>query len=158
MHATTTIPRPRGREMGTALLIYAVTVGASMWIGAQKPATFGSALASSATVAAGTLTMAIYVMRWARYSRRAFLGAAALMAGGALAGPLVIPDPAAWTESMRTMLWMNPWYFMVMAWSRATSKPRWCAPGTPWAGALLVGTAAFLTLLSWGVALLALRI
>ena len=158
MHPTTTLPRPATREVGVALALYATTVAASMWLGAQRPASFGTMLASSAATAAGTLAMAFYLVRWTPYPRRAFLVAAAVMAAGALAGPFAFPDPGAWTAGVRPMLWMHPWFFIVMAWVPPAAKGRWCAPGSPWAGGLLIGTAVFLTVLSWGVAVIAQRI
>lgn len=154
MHPTTTIPRPRGREMATALLLYFVTVAASVWLGAPRPITFGSTLASSAATAVGTLAMAFYLLRWTPYPRWGFLGAAAVLAASALIAPLVTSDPATWAKDARPMLWMHPWFLMVMTWTSPTTKRQGCAPDAPWAGWLLIGTAAVLALIASGAAAL----
>jgi len=140
--------------MGTALLIYLVTVAASTWLGAPRPITSSSALASSAAIAAGTLAMAFYLVRSTPYPRWGFLGAAAVLAGTALIGPLVAPDPAAWAAEQRPMHWMYPWFSMVMALTPPTTRRHWCAPGAPRAGWLLIGTAVLLALIAWGAAAL----
>ena len=158
MHQTGTIPKRHTRGIGMALLLYAVTTAVSLWLGAQRPITFGSTLVSAAVIAAGTVAMALYLVRWTPYPRWAFLGAAAAMVVGALAGPLVAPGPAAWAEDIRPMLWMNPWFLMVMAWESPASKRHWCSPSAPWAGGLLIGSAALLTLASWAAAFIARRI
>jgi len=155
MHPSTATLGPRARHIGTALLLYAATIAASVWLGAARPITFGAALASAAAVALGTLAMAFYLVRWTPFPRWGFLGAAAVLASSALLGPLVTPSPGAWSEGVRTMLWMHPWFIMVMGGIPPTGARGWCSPAAPWAGWLLIGVAVVLTLISWGAAAIA---
>jgi hypothetical protein len=157
MHSTTAIPGLRPRQMGAALLIYAATTAASVWLGAQKPPTLASTLASSAATAAGTLAMAFYLVRWTRYPRWGFLGSAAILAASALVSPLVARDPAGWMEDVRPMLWLNPWFLMVVGLTPSSSKRSACAPEAPWSGWLLVGAAALLTPIVWSAVTFGLR-
>lgn len=154
MHPTTTIPRPRGRQTGGALLIMLATTAASAWLAAQRPVTPGAALAASAATAAGTMAMGLYLARWTPYPRWGFLGAAAVLAMAALAGPMVARDAAAWAEGARPLLWMHPWYLMIIGLTPPTSRRGVCSPEAPWAGWLLVGSATVLAAITWGATLL----
>jgi hypothetical protein len=154
MLPSTAALKPRARHIGIALLLYAATVVASASLGHSRPITFGDAFASAAVTALGTLAMGFYLVRWTPFPRWAFLGAAAVLAVSALLGPLVAPDPAAWSDGVRTMLWMNPWYLMVMGGIPPTPARGWCSPAAPWAGGLLIGVTVVLTLISWGAAAL----
>jgi len=149
MHpTTTTLPRPHGRHLAGALLLYAAVTAASVWLGALKPATLGSTLASAAVTAAGTMAMAFYYLRWTGYPRWGFLGAAAILAASAIVSPLVVRDPAAWVADVRPMLWLNPWFLMIVGLT-PPSKRAVCAPGLPWSGWMLVGAAALFTVIAW---------
>ena len=155
MHASTATFGPRARHIVTALLLYAATVAASTWLVHERPLTSGAAFASAAAVALGTLAMAFYLVRWTPFPRWGFLGAAAVLAASALLGPLVTPTPVAWSDGVRTMLWMHPWFLMVMGGIPPMRARGWCSPAAPWAGGLLIGVAVVLTLISWGAATLA---
>jgi hypothetical protein len=154
MYPSTAALKPRARHIGTALLIYAATVAASAWLGHTRPITFEAAFASAAATALGTLAMAFYLVRWTAFPRWGFLGAAVVLAASALLGPLVAPTPAAWSDGVRSMLWMSPWYLMVMGGIPPMPARGWCSPAAPWAGGLLIGVAVVLTLISWGAAAL----
>jgi hypothetical protein len=154
MHPTTTIPRPRGHQIGGALVIMLVTTVLSAWLGAPRPATTATVLASAAASAAGTLAMALYLVRWSPYPRWGFLGAAIVLAAAALGGPLVVRDPAKWTEGVRPLLWMQPWFVMIFGLTPPATRPRLCAVDTPWAGRVLIGTATLLALIAWVAATL----
>jgi len=150
MQPSTADPRPRARHMGIALLIYAATVVASAWFGHARPITFGAAFASAAATALGTLAMAFHMVRWTPFPRWGFLGAAAVLASSALIGPLVTPTPAAWADGVSVMLWMYPWFPMVMGGIPSARARGWCSPAAPWAGGMLIGVAVMLSLISWG--------
>jgi len=155
MHPSTAGLKPRARHLVVALLLYLATTVASVWLGAARPVTVGVAFASAAATALGTLAMALYLVRWTPYPRWGFLGAATVLAVSALLGPLVVPNPRAWSEGVRSMLWMHPWFLMVMGGVPPMSARGWCSPAAPWAGALLIGVAVALALISWSAATLA---
>jgi hypothetical protein len=156
MHTTSTIPRPRARQVAGALVIMLATTAVATWLDRSPSVTLGGAFASSSATAAGTLAMALYLVRWSPYPRWGFLGAAAVLAATALAGPLVVRGPAAWAADVRPLLWMHPWYIMLMGLTPPSPRRGACAPDTPWAGWLLIGTAALLAFIAWGVAALGL--
>lgn len=155
MHTTSSVPRPGWRDYGGALLLYAVIVSVSLGLGALRPHTAATVFGSAAAAAGGTLAMALYLVRWTPYPRWGFLGAAVILAFAVMLSPLVVRDPAAWSEDVRPMLWMHPWFFMVMAWVNPGGKPAWCAPEAPHSGWLVIATAALLGAILWGATFIA---
>ncbi len=155
MPNTTTLKHPTRRDIGLTLLLYAAIMAASLGLAALRPASTASVLGSAAAAAGGTLAMALYLARWTPYPRWGFLGAAGVMAAGILGSTLLVPDAAAWTSEVKPMLWMHPWFFMVMAWIPPGARSGWCAAEAPWSGWLLVGAGALLSALLWTTLLLA---
>jgi hypothetical protein len=155
MHSTSSIPRPGRRGVGGALLLYAVIVSVSLGLGALRPHTAATMFGSAAATAGGTLAMALYLVRWTPYPRWGFLGAALFLATGVMLTPLLQHDPTAWSENVRPMLWMHPWFFMVMAWVNPGGKPARCAPDAPHSGWLLIATAALFASILWGATFVA---
>jgi hypothetical protein len=155
MHATSSVPRPGWRDVAGALLLCVVIVSISLGLGALRPHTAATMFGSAAAAAGGTLAMVLYLVRWTPYPRWGFLGAAVLLAFAVMLSPLVMRDPAPWSEEVRRMLWMYPCFFMVMAWVNPGGKPAWCAPEAPRSGWLLIATAALLTVILWGATFIA---
>ena len=149
------IPRPGWRDIAGSLLLYATIVSVSMWLGALRPHTTATTFASAAVIAVGTFVMALYFLRWTPYPRWAFLGAAVFLGAGVMLSPLLQRDPQAWAQDVRPMLWMHPWFFMMMAQPNRRAKPAWCAAGAPYSGWLLIGTAAVLASILWGATFIA---
>jgi hypothetical protein len=135
-HALTT-GKPTRREVGLALLLYAAITAASLVLGAQRPATPATQFLSCAVIAAGTLAMAWLLRKRTPYPRGAFLVAAGVLAAAALASPWIAGGPEAWSAGGRSLLWMHPWYFMVLAWTPPSRRAGVCATDSPWAGRLV---------------------
>jgi hypothetical protein len=155
MHTELSVPRPGWRDNAGALVLYAVIVAVSLVLGALRPHTAATMFGSAAVIAAGTIALALYLARWTPYPRWAFLGAAVLLASGVMLSPLVQRDPQAWAQNVRPMLWMHPWFFLVMARPNAGGKPAWCAPQARHSGWVLIATAAVMASILWGATMIA---
>jgi hypothetical protein len=146
----------RYRDVGAATLFYLVIVALSTWAGARRPPEPGSAMLSAAVTAAGTLAMGLLLARRSPYPRWGFLGATGVLAAAALAGPLVLRDPAAWAADVRPMMWMYPWIPMTFGGLRPGVVPgastSWCSPRSPAAGGLMIAMAALFALITYGAA------
>lgn len=156
MHVTQPIPRPTRYDMIAALALYLGITALSLWLGA--PATAEAALGSAAVTAAGTLAMGWLAARRTAYPRWGMMGAAAALAVGALLGPFIVADPVDWATHVRPMLWTHPWVPMMLAWTPPKSRQGICSPTAPWAGWMLIGGGVLMALLTYGAALLAVRI
>ena len=151
MHTTAPMPEARPRRTGAALLLQMATTVLALWVGARG----GSPMIQAAAIAAGTLAMGLLLVRQAAYPRWAFLGAAGILALSALLSPIASGDPAAWRVNVTPMLWMYPWWPMVMGWVPARSGSAWCSPTAPGAGWMLIGAALLFAVISLGSAWLA---
>lgn len=149
MESIRTPGKPARIEMAAALLLYAATVVGSIAFTAHRPATELSRLGAGGVTALGTVAMALLLQRRTPYPRWSFLGSALVLAFSALAGTWLAGNQADLKDGAGSVLWMHPWFPMMMAW---TSGPRSgvCAPSSPWAGSLLLGTAVVLGVITWG--------
>jgi hypothetical protein len=103
----------------------------------------------ASVLAAGTLAMGLLLAGLSPYPRWAFLSATGVLSLAALLGPIAVGDPEAWRASASPMLWMHPWWPMVMAWVPARGRRGVCATDAPGAGWLLIGGAVLVALLSY---------
>jgi len=155
MHTTQPIPRPTWRDLIGMLTFYLAVTAVAVWTGRRD--TPEAARLSVATIAFGTLAMGGLVARRTAYPRWGVWGASVVLAAGALLNPVMLADPIVWAEGARPMLWMYPWTIMVLATIPSRSKTGVCAPDRPWSGWLLIGSAAVLTLITYGSVVLGRR-
>jgi len=155
MHTTQPIPRPTRRDLIGMVTFYLAVTAVSVWTGHRD--TPEAARLSVATIAFGTLAMGGLVARRTAYPRWGVWGASVVLAAGALFNPVMLADPIAWAEGARPMLWMHPWTIMVLA-TIPSRKTGVCAPDRPWSGWLLIGSAVFITLITYGSVVLGRRL
>ncbi len=158
MKQATWMDRTWWRDCYLAMTTCLLTVVLSTALGAQQPPTHTTVLGSAGMTALGTLALALILVRWTPYPRWGYFGAAAVLVGGALFSTVLIGDLVVWTKQVRAMLWMHPWFFLVMTLFAPRGGARGCAPTAPWAGWLLIGTATLLVAISSGAALIVLRL
>lgn len=146
--------RLRWGEMIWTMGLFAAVVVLSTVLLHRRAPTSGSVLASAVVSAVGTLLMAGLMVRRTRYPRWAFVGAATVLAASALLSTRAFPDPYMWVDSVRPGLWLHPWFLLVIGWTPAPEHGV-CAPSSPFAGWLLIGTGLVIAALSVGTGWLA---
>ena len=157
MKATMKLDRATWRDYWLAVAVFAVGVLGSSAAWPRRTATWTSALASAATLAAATLLIAFILARHSRYPRWGYFGAAAILAAAAPIGLLALGDPVAWSSEVRPSLWLNPWLLLTVPMLTSRSAAGACAPTTRLAGWMLIGIAVVLAVLSHVGALIAIR-
>lgn len=123
--------------IGTGMLFASLIVTAM--IAPRSGVTETRIVVASLVGALTTLAVARLYAPATRYPRRAYWITATLMAAGIVASAFLSRDPEHWTRDVRSTAWMYPWFFIVLDLSSPGSRDA-CAPGSPWAGRLLIAT------------------
>jgi hypothetical protein len=100
---------------------------------------------ASLVTALATLAIARLYAPVTRYPRRAYWIMATLMAAGILASAFLARDPEHWRRDVGSTAWMYPWFFIVLDVVKPSARSA-CAPGSPWAGRLLIITGVLFAL------------
>lgn len=124
--------------------IFLAGVLVTLLAGRGDPPTRRAALLATAATAATTFVVTAWSVRFARYPRWAYWSSAIALSVLAFLGAALVPDLRLWQESLRSSLWMNPWYPLVLTTVAARPGTGACAAGTTLGGWLMVAAAVVL--------------